>query len=117
MTRGHPGVAAHMSIVGKVALVLVTLLCLSSMGGAMLFAFPILVPLHWLAGRDSGSFAVGGWALLAALSVFEAGWMLAYIASNHAAAGLAVGLAAAVGVAAWFLLRAAGRPVARPSAA
>jgi hypothetical protein len=57
-------------MLGRLSLVLVTLLCLSSMGGAMLVAFPFLVPLHWFAARDSRPFAVGGWALLAALSVF-----------------------------------------------
>lgn len=122
MTRASLGVAHDMSLgarrlltVGRLVLVLVTLLCLSSMGGAMLLAFPVLVPLHWLAARDSGPYAVGGWALLAGLSVFEGAWMLTYLASNSAGVGLAVGLTGAVVVAAFFLLRAAGRSAARPA--
>ena len=108
MSSGEKGLLA----VGKLALVLVTLLCLSSMGGAMLFAFPVLVPLHWLVARDSSPFAVGGWALLAALSVFEGAWMLGYLASSSVAVGLALAVAAGVGVAASFLVRAAGRAAA-----
>ena len=38
-----------LALAGKVVLVLVTIVCLLSIGGAMLFAFPVLVPLHWLA--------------------------------------------------------------------
>lgn len=102
---------------GKFALVLVTLLCLSSMGGRHASPFPSSPPLHWFAARDSGPFAVGGWALLAALSVFQGTWMLAYLASNRAALGLAIGLVAAVGVAALFLLQAADGAACRPAGA
>lgn len=97
---------------GRLALVLVTLLCLSSMGGAMVFAFPVLVPLHWLAASNSGPFAVGGWALLSALSVLEGAWILSYAASRSTALGLIIGLVAAVGVAVLFLLGAADRAAA-----
>ena len=99
---------------GKLALVLVTLLCLSSMGGAMLIAFPVLVPLHWFAARDSGPFAVGGWTLLSALSVLEGVWMLAYLGSNSAALGLVIALTAATALVALFLFRAADRAASRP---
>ena len=102
---------------GKLALVLVTLLCLSSMGGAMLVAFPVLAPLHWFAARDGGPFAVGGWALLAALSVLEGAWMLSFLASDNAAFALVVGFVAAGGVATLFLLRAADRAASRPAGA
>ncbi len=103
--------------VGKVGLVVVTLLCLSSMGGAMLVAFPVLVPLHWFAARDSNPVAVGGWALLSALSVLEGVWMLSYLASSSTRLGLVLGLIASVGVAGLFLLRAADRAASRPAGA
>lgn len=75
------------------------------------------MPLHWLAARDSGPYSGGGWALLAALSVFEAGWMLVYLATRSASLGLVVGVMAAMGVAASFLLGAAGRAGAHPTGA
>ena len=113
---------AYMSIgeerllkLGKLSLVLVTLLCLSSMGGAMLVAFPVLVPLHWFAARDSGPYAVGGWTLLSALSVLEGVWMLAYLGSNNSKVGLVVALIAATALAALFLLQAADRAASRPT--
>ena len=106
------GASQVLVAVGKVVLVLATLVCLASMGGAMLFAFPVLVPLHWLAATRSGPVAVGGWALLAALSIFEAGWMLAYLATDNAGLGFALGGLAATGTAAGFLLRSASRAAA-----
>ncbi len=65
-----------MALVAKTLLVFVTLVCLASMGGAMLFAGWVLVPLHWLARRDSSPYATGGWALLAGASMFEMFTML-----------------------------------------
>jgi hypothetical protein len=53
---------AALALVGKSVLVLATVVCLLSIGGAMLFAFPVLVPLHWLAARNSGPVGAGGWA-------------------------------------------------------
>ena len=98
------------------ALVLVTLVCLSSMGGAMLFAFPVLVPFHWLSARRSGPVGTAGWALLAGLSLFEAGWMLTYLATGtgHEALSVSVGAAAGIATVAGFLsrrLRLIGPPV------
>ena len=89
--------------IGKVLLVFVTIVCLLSIGGAMLFAFPVLVPLHWIASRDSGPGGVGGWAFLASASIFEAGWMLTYVITDHATISLAVGLVAALATAIVFL--------------
>ena len=101
---------------GSILLVLVTLLCLSSMGGAMLFAFPVLVPLHWLSARRSGPVGTAGWALLAGLSLFEAGWMLTYLATDHEALSLSVGATVGIVTVAGFLsrrLHLVGPPVAR----
>ena len=103
--------------IAKLVLVLVTLVCLASIGGAMLFAFPVLVPLHWLAARGSGPVAVGGWALLAGLSVFEAGWMLAYLVTDASGASVALGALAGGGVTVLFLVQAATRASARPATA
>ena len=76
-----------MLIVAKTMLVAATIVCLLSIGGAMLFAFPVLVPLHWRASRHSGPDATGGWALLAGLSVFEAGWMWGFVLSDNGTIG------------------------------
>ena len=77
--------------VGKVLLVAVTLVCLASIGGAMLFAFPVLVPLHWLAARSARPPGRIGWAILAGASLYEAGWMLTYVATKRTGVSLAVG--------------------------
>lgn len=78
----------------KALLVGATLLFLASMGGGMVVAGWLLVPLHWLAGRDSGAAGTAGWALLAGLSITEMAGMLAYIATGS---GGAVVLAMSVG--------------------
>ena len=99
----------------KAALVAVTLLFLSSMGGAMLFGFPVLVPLHWLAARDSDRWGTAGWASLAAASVFEAGWMITYALGADEFIAMFVGLLAAIGVAAAFASRRRNRLTAAPT--
>ena len=93
--------------VAKLLLVAVTLLCLASMGGAMLYAFPVLVPLHWLASRSSGPAAVGGWALLAGLSLFQGAWMLTYVATGSPLPSMTVGAVALVATVTLFLRRSA----------
>ena len=89
----------------KAALVAVTLLFLSSIGGAMLFAFPVLVPLHWLAARGAGRWGTAGWAALAAASVFEAGWMIVYALSGDEFIAMFIGVLAAIAVAWAFATR------------
>jgi hypothetical protein len=63
----------------KVALVLVTLVCAASLGGAMGYAWPVLVPLHVLAARRSGPYGTAGWGFLAAASMAEAAWIGTYV--------------------------------------
>jgi hypothetical protein len=94
--------------VGKVLLVAVTVVCLLSIGGAMLFAFPVLVPLHWLGARSSGGYGAGAWTFLAAASVFQGGWMLTYAATDSGALGFPIGIGAATVTAVVFLRAAAG---------
>jgi hypothetical protein len=83
----------------------VTVLCLLSMGGAMLYAWPVLVPLHWLLARRSGPMGTAWWSLLAGMSVFEASWMLAWVVSRNAALALTIGVVAAVATMTLFLRR------------
>ena len=107
---GHRGrTLAVMALVAKALLVLVTLVFLASMGGGMLFAAPFLVPLHWLAARRSGPYGAGGWTFLAAASVFEYTWMLAFVATDAEVPAALVGAAAALGTIVVFLRRAAAR--------
>ena len=101
------------AIIARTSLVAVTMLCLLSMGGAMLFAFPFLVPMHWLAARDSGPYAFGAWSFLAAVSMFEAGWMSFYVVSENEFLSVLAGAVVALGTAAIFLHRGAARAVAR----
>ena len=103
-----------LAVAGKVVLVLVTILCLLSIGGAMLYAFPVLVPLHWLTMHTSRTpTGVAGWALLASMSLFEAGWMLAYIATEHVAVSITVGGLLAVTAGFGFLREGARHAVSR----
>jgi hypothetical protein len=70
-------------ILGKVLLVAITLLFLSSMGGAMAFGAPILVPVHAMAAKDAANgYSRAGWILLAVLSISEASWIYAYVFLN-----------------------------------
>jgi hypothetical protein len=84
------------ALAAKVLLVLVTIVCLLSMGGAMMFAAPVLVPLHVFAARRTGPKRAGGWVFLAALSLFELGWMWTYVATENDALSAMVGALAAV---------------------
>ena len=98
-----------MALVGKGLLILATLVCLASMGGAMLAAAPVLVPLHVLAARGAGPYAAGGWAFLAGLSVFEFGWMWTWVATESSGVSLAVGVAVGIAAVAAILVHAADR--------
>lgn len=91
----------------------VTIVCLLSMGGAMRYAVWFLVPLHWILSRGSGPYATGGWALLAALSVAEAAWMLTWIATDHDGFSAFIALVGLVGTIVVFLQAASARLVAR----
>lgn len=106
-----------MRTVLKALLVAATVVCLLSIGGAMMLAFPVLVPLHWLASRGSGPYGTGGWTFLAFASVFQGAWMLTYAATGNGWAGLAVAVVAAVGIAVAFLGSAADRATAGQTAA
>jgi hypothetical protein len=101
--------AGAIALMGKTVLVLATVVCLLSIGGAMLFAFPVLVPLHWLAARSSGPVGAGGWAALAGFSLFEAGWMLSYAVTGTVLPSLFVGVGLGLGVAVLFVWARAGR--------
>ena len=98
---------------GRALLVAATVVCLLSMGGAMLFAFPVLVPLHWLAARDTGPNATAAWALLAGMSIFEAGWMLTYVLTDQAGPSLVVGAVLGIWTVVLFVRRGADRAALR----
>ena len=59
----------------------ITLLLLSSVGGAGAIAAPILLPLHFLAARSTTKTSVKVlWAVLGAATAAEAIWVLTYLA-------------------------------------
>lgn len=64
--------------ISKFVLIVITLVCLASMGGAMALAAPMLIPGLWMAGRSSGPWQRGMWTVLAALSAAEAAWIYGY---------------------------------------
>jgi hypothetical protein len=72
--------------VGKAALgvllALATLLLLSSIGGAMAYGWPFLVPLHWYAARRSGPWMKGIWTAFAAFSSAEAVFIYLYMVTG-----------------------------------
>lgn len=87
-----------------VLLTAVTFVFLASLGGGMLFAWPVLVPLHWVMARDSGPVDAGWWAFLAAMSMLEVGWMLAYIVSRNVPSSFVFGLMSFIATGAGFLV-------------
>jgi hypothetical protein len=87
----------------KVALVAATLVCLASLGGVMAYAFVVLVPLHWLATRESGPYEHAMWTVLAALSVFEATWIIGFVATGSDVGGAVIGVALGLATAVLFL--------------
>ena len=88
-------------MVGKVALLAATLVCLASLGGAMLLAWWLLVPLHWLAARNAGPVETAGWGVLAGLSLAEVATLSLYVVSGDGVhlAVVFVGVLAATAVA------------------
>lgn len=88
-------------LLAKTALTLVTLVFLASIGGAMVFAFPVLVLLHWWATRRSGPAGATWWALLAGLSLAEVAAIAALTVAGdgwQVAVALVVPLVATVAV-------------------
>lgn len=57
----------------------VVTLLLSSIGGAMAYAWPLLLPLLWYAASRSGRAATVVWTLLASLSSWEAAFIYQYV--------------------------------------
>ncbi len=104
-----------MAFAAKGLLVFVTLVCLASMGGAMLVAAPVLVPLHVVAARRSGPYGAGGWAFLAAASLFEFGWMWTYVGTEDGALSLTVGTLVALAAMVVLLRDTADRAAGRLS--
>lgn len=114
MRRVAAGFAAKMEPLGtaapvagwaaKAVLSLLTFLFLASIGGAMVFAWPVLVPLHWWAARRSGPAGVVWFALLAGLSLAEVA-AIATLAAAGDGAHVAVVLVGVLVAAAWAFLR------------
>ena len=101
-----------MAILAKVLLVLTTIVCLLSMGGAMLFAAPVLVPLHVLAARRTHSpYSAGGWVFLAAASLFEWSWMALDVVTDSEVLAVAIGGTVAVATIVVLLVDTARRTV------
>ena len=92
-----------MRILPKVALTLVTFLFLASMGGGMLVAWPVLVPLHWIAARRAGPKETAWWGLLAGASMAEVLTMATYVVTGDGFHLLIVFLGSLVGVSVGFL--------------
>ena len=84
---------AILVVILKGILVVVTFYFAASIGGAMRFAAPLLVPLHWLAARGSGPRECAWWAMLAGLSSAEAVWMVVLGGTDHAVLAATSGLA------------------------
>ena len=70
----------------------------------MLFAWWVLVPLHWWAASGSGPVAAGWWAFLAAASIGEVGMLLTYVATGNEPAVAVVGGLCLVGTVVLFVV-------------
>ena len=68
-------------VVLKVGLATVTLVLLSSLGGAAAYAAPVTLPVLFLTAQSSRRIAEALlWAVLAAATAFETGWVLTFLA-------------------------------------
>jgi hypothetical protein len=77
-------------VILKVLLAAATLFLLTSVGGAAAYASPITLPVLFLVARSSRQTAEGLlWAVLAAGSALETGWVLTYLAMGDSAVDLA----------------------------
>lgn len=73
-------------IVLKVLLAAATLVLLTSVGGAAAYAAPITFPLLFLTSRSSRTSLEGLlWAVLAAATALETGWVLTFLAMGETA--------------------------------
>lgn len=83
---GHsPAWRIALQVVLKVLLAIVTLLLLSSVGGAAAYAAPVTLPALFLAARFSRGTGEGIlWAVLAAATALESAWLLAFVALGEA---------------------------------
>jgi hypothetical protein len=73
-------------VILKVLLAAATLFLLTSVGGAAAYASPITLPVLFLVARSSRQTAEGLlWAVLAAGSALETGWVLTYLAMGETA--------------------------------
>ena len=62
----------------RIAIAVATIVAMASIGGALLFAYPVLLPLHVWAIRDLSSGWAAGWIGISGLAAAEWGWQLAY---------------------------------------
>jgi len=69
-------------LVGAAVLALASAVALVSVGGAVLWASPILLTGHWFALKNSHGRIQMLWVVLAAATAAEATWLLIYAASE-----------------------------------
>ncbi len=65
-----------------------TLVVLSSVGGAALWAAPVLLPLHWFAAQLTLGATRWLWIVLAGTTGAEAAWIVTYLALGESTLGL-----------------------------
>jgi hypothetical protein len=70
--------AVWQQVVVKVLLVAATVLAMLSLGGLLIFAFPVLAVGAWWAVRRSGPLERIGWIALASLAAAEWAWEITY---------------------------------------
>lgn len=68
----------------KLLLLVVTLVFMSSVGGAFLGAAPLLLPLHWIAARDSKIAGRVFWGVVAGVLAAEVAWAGIYLVLGEA---------------------------------
>ena len=95
----HGGVA----LFAAGALVALTLTFLSSLGGAMAVAAPVLVPVLWLSAKQSRGWMKGVWIVLTGLSTLQATWIYVFLVTENADYALPIALACGSAAVYFFL--------------
>lgn len=58
------------------------LLSIASIGGLFIYTAPLLLPLYWVAARDSPWLGAAAWIVLAGIQAAEVSWAAAYSAAG-----------------------------------
>jgi hypothetical protein len=87
----------------KIVLLVATIVAMLSLGGLLMYVFPILAIGHWCSARNSRPFEWYGWIFLSSLAGAEWGWETAYTLTDGNDQWIWIGIAVAASLTAIVL--------------